>query len=75
MAIDELVFEKELLLRVIVVYDDHALTERTCQKWFARFKSGNFDLEEENPGAPPKFEDEELEARLDEDPTQTQKEP
>ncbi|UYV81336.1 hypothetical protein LAZ67_20000818 [Cordylochernes scorpioides] len=29
---------------------------------------------EERPGAPPKFEDEELEARLDQDPTQTQKE-
>ncbi|UYV75333.1 hypothetical protein LAZ67_12003576 [Cordylochernes scorpioides] len=24
------------LMRVIVVYDDHALVDRTCQKWFAR---------------------------------------
>ncbi|UYV68022.1 hypothetical protein LAZ67_5002836 [Cordylochernes scorpioides] len=40
-----------------------------------QFKSGNFNLEdEERPGAPPKFEGEYLEARLDEDPTQRQKE-
>ncbi|UYV63152.1 hypothetical protein LAZ67_2003299 [Cordylochernes scorpioides] len=48
--------------RILVeVYSDHSLAERTCQKWFAPFKSGSFDLEdEERPGAPPKYEDEEL---------------
>ncbi|UYV82827.1 hypothetical protein LAZ67_22000993 [Cordylochernes scorpioides] len=62
------------LLRVTIVYGDHALAERTCQKCFAWFKSGNFDLEdEERSGAPSKFENEELEARLDEDPTQMRK--
>jgi histone-lysine N-methyltransferase SETMAR len=62
--------------RILVeVYGEHALAERTCQKWFARFKSGNFDLEdEERAGAPLKFEDAELEALLDEDPSQTQEE-
>ncbi|UYV76498.1 SMARCD2 [Cordylochernes scorpioides] len=41
-----------------------------------QFKSGNFDLEdEERPGASPKFEGKELEAWLDEVPTQIQKEP
>ncbi|UYV69575.1 SETMAR [Cordylochernes scorpioides] len=64
-----------MALQIIVFYDDHALAERTCQKWFALFKSDYFDLEdEERPGAPPKFEGEELEARLNEDPTQMQKE-
>ena len=55
--------------RILVeVYGEHALAERTCQKWFARFKSGDFGLEdEERPGQPEKFEDEELEALLDED--------
>ena len=49
------------------VYGEHALAERTCQKWFARFKSGHFGLEdEERPGKPKKFEDEELEALIDE---------
>lgn len=62
--------------RILVeVYGEHALAERTCQKWFARFKSGAFGLEdEERPGQPKKFEDEELEALLDEDCCQTQAE-
>ena len=34
--------------RILVkVYGDHALAERTCQKRLARFKSDNFDLEDE----------------------------
>ena len=50
--------------RILVeVHGEHALAERTCQKWFARFKSGDFGLE-----------DEELEALLDEDCCQTQEE-
>ena len=58
--------------RILVeVYGEHALAERKCQKWFARFKSGDFGLEdEERPGQPKKFEDEEL----DEDCCQTQEE-
>ena len=39
------------------VYGEHAPAERTCQKWFARTKSGHFVLEdEERPGQPKKFE-------------------
>ena len=62
--------------RILVeVYGDHALAERTCQKWFARFKRGNFDLEdEERPGQAKKFEDEELDPLLDQDSCQTQEE-
>ena len=62
--------------RILVeVYGEHVLAERTCQKWFARFKSGDFGLEdEERPWQPKKFEDEELEALRDEDCCQTQEE-
>ena len=50
------------------VYGEHALAKRTCQKWFALFKSGDFGCEDqERPGQPKKFEGEELEALLDED--------
>ena len=46
---------------------------RTCQEWFQRFKSGDFDVKDkERPGQPKKFEDEELQALLDEDDAQTQ---
>ena len=27
---------------LVEVYDEHAIAERTCQKWFARFKSGDW---------------------------------
>lgn len=54
------------------VYGEHALAEQTCRKWFARFKSGDFDLEDkERPGPPKKFEDKELEELLEENSSQT----
>ena len=41
--------------RILVeVYCEHALAERTCQKWFARFKSGYFVLEDEERPRQPK---------------------
>ena len=50
------------------VYGEHAVAERMCQKWFARFKSGDFGLEdEERPRQRKRFQDKELEALLDED--------
>ena len=62
--------------RILVeVYAENALAEPTCQKWFARFKSGDFGLEdEERAGQPKKFEDEKLEVLLAEDCCQTQEE-
>lgn len=52
--------ESHLIL--VEVYGDLTLAERTCQKWFSRFKSGIYGLEdEERTGQPKKFEDEELE--------------
>ena len=36
---------------VVEIYGEHGLAERTCQKWFTRFKSDDFGLEaEERPG-------------------------
>lgn len=54
------------------VYGEHAPAERTCRKWFKRFKDGDFDTaDQERHGATKKFEDEELETLLDQDPCQT----
>jgi [histone H3]-lysine36 N-dimethyltransferase SETMAR len=56
-------------------YGEHALAESTCREWFRRFKSKDFDVKDQiREGAPKHFEDEELEALLDEDPCQTEKE-
>lgn len=56
-------------------YPDIALDRRTCQRWFARFKSGDFNVEnKERPGQVKKFEDAELEALLAQNPCRTQQE-
>jgi [histone H3]-lysine36 N-dimethyltransferase SETMAR len=53
-------------------YENYAPSISTCEYWYRRFKSGDFDTEDkERPGQPKKFEDEELEALLDEDSCQT----
>ncbi|UYV70292.1 hypothetical protein LAZ67_7002414 [Cordylochernes scorpioides] len=55
------------------VYSDHALSKSQCYRWFKKFQSGDFELDNEPRGKPPqKFEDAELQALLDEDSTQMQ---
>ncbi|UYV79033.1 hypothetical protein LAZ67_17000803 [Cordylochernes scorpioides] len=55
------------------VYSDHALSKSQCYRWFKKFQSGDFELDNEPYGKPPqKFEDAELQALLDEDNTQMQ---
>jgi len=57
------------------VYGQDAVTVRVCQNWFARFRSGDFDLkDEERSGRPQKLETDDLQALLDEDPRQSTRE-
>ncbi|GBP51768.1 Mariner Mos1 transposase [Eumeta japonica] len=56
---------------LLEVYDEHALAEQTCRKWFARFKSGDFELDDKNDLDNQKIEDEELQGLLDVDSCQT----
>lgn len=59
---------------LIEAYGEHALGETQCKEWFRKFRSGDFDVRNEERGRPPKkFEDAELQALLDEDGGQTQK--
>ncbi len=56
-------------------WGDNSVGASTVRKWFARFRENNFCLEDETrPGAEKKFEDEELQSLLDENPCQTQTE-
>ena len=58
---------------LVETYGEYAPVIRTCETWFRQFESGDFDLtDNEHPGAAKKFEDEEMQALLDEDPTQSQ---
>ncbi|EFN80122.1 Histone-lysine N-methyltransferase SETMAR, partial [Harpegnathos saltator] len=55
------------------VYDEHTPSKTTCEDWFKRFRSGDFDTEDkERSGRPKTIEDADLQALLDEDDTQTQ---
>lgn len=56
------------------VYGDLAPAESTCRKWFHRFRDGDFGTDDqERPGQPQKFADDELEELLDMDRGQTLK--
>lgn len=56
-------------------YPSDCPSVKRCEFWFRRFKSGDFEMEDkERPGQPKKFQDEELEALLNEDSCQTQEE-
>lgn len=55
-------------------YGEHAPSQDTCERWFRRFNHGDFDVADKEHGKPPKrYEDAELQALLDEDDAQTQK--
>jgi len=50
------------------VYDEHVPSQKTCERWFQRFKIGDFDVADKEHGKPlKKYEDVELQALLDED--------
>ena len=60
---------------LVEAYGEHALGKTQCFEWFKKFKSGDFDLTNAERGkSAKKFADNELQALLDEDDTQTQKE-
>ncbi len=49
-------------------YGERAPSQDTCERWFRRFKSGDFDVADKERGKPPKkYEDVELQSLLDED--------
>ena len=56
-------------------YGDDALDIRTCQNWFARFKGGDYDLNDiERTGRPVEADDSLLEELLEEDPRRSTRE-
>lgn len=59
---------------LVKAYGEHALGYSQCCIWFERFRSGDFDIQNEPRGRPSKkFDDQELEDLLEEDGSQTQK--
>lgn len=57
------------------VYGRDSITERTTQKWFSRFRDGNFDLNDtERAGRPVTFDEELLNKLIHEDPRHSTRE-
>jgi len=56
------------------VYGEHGPSIKTCEKWLRQFKSGDFNLKDsDRSGRPKTFENADLQALLDEDDAQTEK--
>lgn len=54
--------------KICEVYGDNCITERTCQKWFTKFRSGDFSLkDEQRSGRPNEVEDDEIKAIIESD--------
>ena len=48
------------------VYGERSLTERQCQNWFSRFRSGDFDLKDApRSGRPTKVDDDKIKAMIE----------
>jgi len=63
----------ESLRLLVETYGENALSKTQCCEWFSRFKNDDYDIKDkERTGQPKRFVDEELEALLDQDSSQTQ---
>ena len=58
-----------------MVYGEGVIGESTTRKWFAKFKNGNFDIEDTpHSGRPSEFDEDHLKALLKEESRQTSRE-
>ncbi|XP_012060168.1 PREDICTED: histone-lysine N-methyltransferase SETMAR-like [Atta cephalotes] len=58
--------------KICAVYGDGAIAERTVRKWFARFKAGDFNLEDqERPGRPSITDEDQIKTLIENNPRYT----
>ena len=57
---------------ICMVYGEGVISEYTARKWFAKFKNGNFDIDDTpRSGRPSEFDEGHLKALLKEESRQT----
>ena len=62
----------EAARNICMVYREGVIGESTARKWFAKFKNGNFDMDNTpHSGRPSKFDEDHLKALLKEESCQT----
>ena len=60
---------------ICMVYGEGAIGESTARKWFAKFKNGNFDIDDMPcSGRPSEFDEDHLKALLKEESCKTSRE-
>ena len=48
--------------KICTVYGEEAVTDRTCQKWFAKFRAGDFSLDDASwSGGPAEVDSDQIE--------------
>ena len=58
--------------KICAVYGEGAIAERTMRKWFARFKTGDFNLEDqERPGKSSTTDEDQIKTLIENDPCYT----
>ncbi|EFN76812.1 Histone-lysine N-methyltransferase SETMAR, partial [Harpegnathos saltator] len=61
--------------KLCAIYGDGALKEQQCQNWFAKFRSGDFSLKnEQRSGRPGEVDDDQIKAIIDTDRHSTTRE-
>ncbi|XP_036359491.1 histone-lysine N-methyltransferase SETMAR-like [Octopus sinensis] len=59
----------ETARNINAIYGDRTLSVSQCQRWFQRFRTGNYSLEDDiRPGRSVKLDDEALQALVEENP-------
>ncbi|XP_011859348.1 PREDICTED: histone-lysine N-methyltransferase SETMAR-like [Vollenhovia emeryi] len=53
--------------KICAVYRENAVSERVCQKWFAKFRYGDFDLKDAPCSGRPVITDDQIKALIDSD--------
>ena len=65
----------EATAMICAAYGENAVSHATCKRWYQKFRQGDFSLKDESrAGRPEKIETDELQALLDINSTQTEKE-
>ena len=60
---------------ICAVYGDGAIAERPVRKWFAKFKAGDFNLEDqERPGRAATTDEDQIKTRIENNPRVTTRE-
>ena len=65
----------EATAMICAAYGENAVSHAACKRWYQKFRQGDFSLKDESrAGRPEKIETDELQALLDINSTQTEKE-